>query len=584
VSKRSARLYAWLLALWFLGSMLVACAWQAPHAAERESGESVSPALTPQPASWLAPIDERVWRVLYRRAGWDRRAELDLRAVGDIMLGRSVAQAAERSGFSYPFAQIQALLDGDLALGNLESPLTDRRSPVRPGPYRLPAPPAFAAPLRASGFSVLSLANNHVLDLGPDGLADTVKTLTTTGIMPLGVGPAAAARTAVVLHIRERSLALLSFNDVADPEDRADEGQSWGRAWLDEAALDAVRQARGAADLVVVVVHWGQEYAARPTVRQRDWARKLIGAGADLIVGAHPHVLQPVEALATAGHSGVVAYSLGNFIFDQSFSRTTSIGAVLRVLLDSQGVALVAAAPIEITDGQPRPIALGGTLAQTALRALGAASSRQLQAWSWNGHTAAPVPTPPDTQLAARPDRLAADLRGDGRPVWATLDDQGVVEVRDGAAADAPLIWRNEEPGWRVARIDVGDADNDGRMELLLLLWQLDPQGVLRSHPFLIGWRGGRYRVVWGGGAAAVPIQDAAVGDVDGDGRQELVALEGGRAPGDVGQALSIWRWYGWGFQREWRSTRGRWSRVVLQDVTGDGLPEIVAEIAIDSS
>jgi poly-gamma-glutamate synthesis protein (capsule biosynthesis protein) len=541
--------------------------------------------VTPQPADRLAPIDERIWQVLYRRAGWDEQAAVDLRAVGDIMLGRSVAQATQRSGFSYPFAQVRLLLDGDLALGNLESPLTDRRSPMRPGPYRLPAPPAFAAPLRASGFSVLSLANNHALDLGPDGLADTVKTLTTTGILPLGVGPAAAAaRTAVVLHIHGRSLALLSFNDVADPEDRANEGQGWGRAWLDEAALDAVRQARGAADLVVVVVHWGQEYAAHPTARQRDWARKLIDAGADLIVGAHPHVLQPVEAFTTARHSGVVAYSLGNFIFDQSFSRTTSTGTVLRVLLDSQGVALVAAAPIEIIDGQPRPIALEDTLAQAALRALGAASSRQLQAWSWDGHTAAPVPIPPDTQLAARPDRLAADLRGDGQPVWATLDDQGMVEVRDGAAADAPLIWRNEEPGWRVVRIDIGDADNDGRMELLLLLWQLDPQGVLRSHPFLIGWRGGRYRIVWGGGATAVPIHDAAVGDMDGDGRQELVALEGGRALGDVGDSVSIWRWYGWGFQREWRSAQGRWSSLALQDVTGDGLPEIVAEIAIDAS
>jgi hypothetical protein len=242
-------------------------------------------------------------------------------------------------------------------------------------------------------------------------------------------------------------------------------------------------------------------------------------------------VLQPVEALATAGHSGVVAYSLGNFIFDQAFSHTTRTGTMLRVLLDSQGVVLVAAAPIEIIDGQPRPIALEGTLAQAALRALGAASSRQLQAWSWDGHTAAPVPIPPDTQLAARPDRLAADLRGDGQPVWATLADQGMVEVRDGAAVDAPHIWRNEEPGWRVVRIDVGDAGNDGRMELLLLLWQLDPQGVLRSHPFLIGWRGGRYRGVWGGGAAAVPIQDAAVGDVDGDGRQELVVLEGRARP-----------------------------------------------------
>jgi hypothetical protein len=130
-----------------------------------------------------------------------------------------------------------------------------------------------------------------------------------------------------------------------------------------------------------------------------------------------------------------------------------------------------------------------------------------------------------------------------------------------------------------VTRIDAGDPNNDGRQEFLLLLWQPDPHGVLRSHPFLVGWRGGRYKVVWGGGASAVPIQDAAVGDVDGDGRQELVVLEGGRVPGDIAETVAIWRWYGWGFQREWRSAQGRWSNLALQDVTGDGQPEIVAQI-----
>lgn len=579
MSLRPARRSAQLLALWILGALLVAAAPPLPDVADGGAGSGVLAAPARQRAAGLAPIDAHSWRVLYRRAGWDGRAALDLRAVGDVMLGRAVAQAAQRYGFRYPFARAQTLLDGDLALGNLESPLTDRQSPVRPGPYRLPAPPGFAAPLRAAGFSALSLANNHALDLGPDGLVDAIQALTASHILPLGVGPGAdAARQAVMLRIRGQNIALLGFNDSADPEDRTDEGQGWGRAWLDAAALDAVRQARGNADLVVVVAHWGQEYAAHPTVRQRAWARQLIGAGADLVVGAHPHVLQPLEALTAAGRTGVVAYSLGNFIFDQSFSRATSVGAVLRVLLDDQGVALVAAAPIEIIDGQPRPIALARARAQTALRALGGASGRQLQAWSWDGQTAAPAPIPPATQLVVRPDQLAADLRGDGRPVWATLDDQGVLEVRNGAAPAAPLVWRSDARNWRVTRIDAGDPDNDGRIELFLLLWQADAHGVLRSHPFLIGWRGGRYRVVWGGGATAVPIQDAAVGDVDGDGRQELVVLEGGQAPGDEGETVSVWRWYGWGFQREWRSARGRWSTLALQDVTGDRQPEIVAD------
>ncbi len=134
----------------------------------------------------------------------------------------------------------------------------------------------------------------------------------------------------------------------------------------------------------------------------------------------------------------------------------------------------------------------------------------------------------PDTQIAVRPRRLSVDLRGNGQPLWATLDEDGRVEVRDGEAADAPLVWQNEADSWRVMRIDAGDPNWDGRVELVLLLWKPDAQGVMRSHPFLMGWRGGHYRIIWGGSATQMPIQDLALGDLDGDGRQELAVLEGG--------------------------------------------------------
>jgi poly-gamma-glutamate synthesis protein (capsule biosynthesis protein) len=568
-----------LLLLGCLIAALAACAQQEGGSAWDQGRDRVT---SPPPPTGAPPqIDSRQWQELYRRPGWTGGTTVDLRAVGDVMLGRFVAAAAARRGFDYPFAQARALLNGDLAIGNLESPLTERQAPLRPGPYRLPAPPAFAASLKAAGFSALALANNHALDVGPAGLQDTATALTTIGILPLGAGPDdVTARTPTTIGAAGLRVVLLSFNDVADPEDRPNEGQQWGRAWLDDAALGAVRQARGAADLVVLIVHWGQEYSANPSARQREWARRLIAAGADLIVGAHPHVLQPVETLVAEGRTGVVAYSLGNFIFDQPFSRATSAGVVLRVLLDRQGVALVAAAPVDLADGQPRPVALGSNLGQDVLKALGAATDGALQAWRWDGHTAAPVPVPSGVHLAERPNRRPADLRGDGQPLWATLDDHGLLEVRAGPASDAPVVWRNEAASWRVTRIDVGDPNDDGRIEILLLLWKPDSNGALRSHPFLMGWRGGRYRIIWGGSATATPIQDAAVADLDGDGRQELVVLEGGSAPGDPAEAVSVWHWHGWGFQREWGSEAGRWARLAVQDLEGDGRLEIVAETA----
>ncbi|MBK9709971.1 MAG: CapA family protein [Kouleothrix sp.] len=534
---------------------------------------SPAPTATPIPAD--RQVDQRQWRELYRRPGWDGGAAADLRATGDVMLGRTIAEIAARRGLGYPLGQAQPLLDGDLAVGNLESPLTDRREPLRAGPYRLPAPASLAGRLASAGFDALSLANNHALDVGPDGLRDAAETLRAAGIAPLGVAAGAGAREPTILRAGGLRVALLAFNAVPDPEDQPDEGLGWGRAWLDDDALAAVRQARASADAVVVLAHWGVEYAPEPSARQRDWAARLVAAGADLVLGAHPHVLQPIAPVASGGRAGVVAYSLGNFVFDQAFSRETSSGAVLRVLLDSQGVALVAAAPVEIVAGEPRPLAPDTPAAQEILRPL--AGGSVLSAWSWDGQTAKALDVPPGTRLSERPARVLADLRGDGRPLLATLDGQGLAELHDGNGVGAPVVWRNEDPSWRVTRIDAGDLDDDGRIEVVLLLWEPDAGGQPRSHPFLVGWRGGRYRVVWGGGATAVPIQDLAAGDLDGDGRYELVVLEGGQAPGDSAESVSIWRWGGWSFQREWRSPPGRYGGLALRDLDGDGRPDILA-------
>lgn len=332
-----------------------------------------------------AAIESAQWQICYQRPGWQGEDTVDLRAVGDIMAGRFVARVARARGYTYPLAQIGAsgstpLLLGDVVLGNLESPLTDHPAPLRRGPYRLPAPTDFAEPLAAAGFDLLSLANNHALDAGPDGLQESVRVLTAAGIQPLGAGPdrRAAARP-VWQEVDGLRIAFLAFNEVADPEDEPDEGEHWGRAWLHEDALESVRQASQQGDLVVVLVHWGQEYEARPSEQQRTRASELLAAGADVIIGAHPHVLQPVEIAARGDHTTLTAYSLGNFLFDQPFSAETSTGAVLRLLLDQHGVALAAVAPVAIVQGQTRSLPLHSTEAQRALLSLGICSGGQAE-------------------------------------------------------------------------------------------------------------------------------------------------------------------------------------------------------------
>jgi hypothetical protein len=148
----------------------------------------------------------------------------------------------------------------------------------------------------------------------------------------------------------------------------------------------------------------------------------------------------------------------------------------------------------------------------------------------------------------------SVELTGDGVAELVRLVGQQVVVYQDGVES-----WRGL-PEWRVVDLALGDPNDDGRGELLLALWKPDAQGVLRSHPFIVGYREGAYRILWGGSASPDPIREVELGDVDGDGVPELIVLEE-RAGA---QAVTVWRWHGWGFSLTWRSPPGHFRDLVL--------------------
>lgn len=201
------------------------------------------------------------------------------------------------------------------------------------------------ARLRWAGFDVLGQANNHALDLGSAGLAETTSRLRTAGIATVGAGPdAEAAFQPLIREVDGVRLALLAFNAVPDPG-AARRETGWVRAEWDPArAASAVDAARDRADAVVVSFHWGYEYETRVDPAQRDAARALLQAGADLVVGHHPHVVQAFEV----DGDRCVAYSLGNFVFDQGQGETGR-GLALRAFFD---VRAVQALPVR---AGPRP-------------------------------------------------------------------------------------------------------------------------------------------------------------------------------------------------------------------------------------
>ncbi|MDE3033944.1 MAG: CapA family protein [Acidobacteriota bacterium] len=247
-------------------------------------------------------------------------ASLRLVAVGDILMHQDVKRAAAETpgGFLDLWADLVPLFRGaDVVFGNLETPV----APVsgQPGkPFQFNAPAELPSALRASGFTVLSTANNHAFDQGRKGVAETLARLRQAQLLAVGSGEDRSRAEA--LQIIERNglkVAFLGFTDVFNLNLDRRATEPWVRPLDLESALAAVREARSRADIVVVSIHWGQEDQHQPTKRQRDIARKLVEAGCDLLLGHHPHVLQPLEWMTVNGRPALVAYSLGNFISNQ---------------------------------------------------------------------------------------------------------------------------------------------------------------------------------------------------------------------------------------------------------------------------
>ena len=274
----------------------------------------------------------------------DRR-EYTLLFAGDVMLSRAVgARMESQKDWSLPFQLIAAELHcADLRFCNLESPVSDRGQNLH-HLYSFRADPRAIEGLQTAGFDVVSEANNHACDWGPEALLDTLERLRAAGIRTVGAGQnVLAAHYPLLVNVGNLRIAFLAYVDI-DPKEAAAGVDRPGVAWLDPAqALADIRFARALADLVIVCPHWGVEYALQPTNDQVALAHQMIDAGADLIVGSHPHVVQPREKY----RDHWIAYSLGNFVFDQR-NPATQRGLMLRVTVRDKQIAEVLPIAIKI--------------------------------------------------------------------------------------------------------------------------------------------------------------------------------------------------------------------------------------------
>lgn len=502
--------------------------------------------------------------------------------VGDVMLSRGVAKRIKAHGDNnYPFLKTRDYLKTvDIVFGNLETPIIPGRE-IQKREMSFRADPGVEEALKATGFSIVSLANNHTPNFGDKGLRDTFQYLSKAGISYAGAGlNEQEAYSPAFVEKNGLKFAFLAYGDSAfmPRSYRAGERRP-GIAFLEkERMVSAVKAAKDNADFVIVSMHAGNEYIEEPNRNQVSFARAAIDAGAELVVGHHPHIVQKAEKY----NGKYILYSMGNFVFDQMWSQKTREGLVAKAFFNEEGVSKIEFQATKIEDSaQPR--LLEGEQADAILKRLKLPLGKRA-VFSWDR----------EQKALELKDRMAVyrgwlegsfkgeksvttDVDGDSKQERYTLQD-GRLKVERGSS----LIWESPAQWW-VDDFAVIDSTGDGVTDINFSVWKAGSFGSskpfwteendqsVKNHFFVFDLIGGKIKAVWQSSNLDNPNTEFAFADVDNDGMQELVMLEGSYTDTGSSEAHSIvvWRWNTWGFFNEWRSPVGKFKNLTIEEVNG---------------
>ena len=270
--------------------------------------------------------------------------EFTILFAGDIILDRDVKKKIDEVGggdWRFPFLRIADFSrSAELTMANLEGPVSDRRAKVG-SIYSFRFDPASLEALTYAGIDIVNSANNHIFDYGQQGLLDTITNLTRAGIDYVGIGlNFEQTHQGITKNIKGTKITFLGYTDLVSKQLSATPTAA-GISFLDKEQMTKdIQAAKANSDIVIINVHKGDEYHTSHNAEQEMMYKAAIDAGADLVVGHHPHVAQEVEQY----RDGWIAYSLGNFVFDQGFSEETMRGLFLKVTVRNKKI--VAAEPI----------------------------------------------------------------------------------------------------------------------------------------------------------------------------------------------------------------------------------------------
>lgn len=258
-------------------------------------------------------------------------------ATGDIIPARYINfQTVKRNDFNWPYElTFEVLKNADLTFANLESPLITNCPVVTDGMVFCGDKKNIEG-LKFAGIDIINLANNHFGNWGQKGVDETIKSLNENGISYTGInGPE-------FKEIKGTKFAFLGYNNVGN--------ESLISSAEENKISKEISEAKRQADVIIVAFHWGTEYTSSPNQRQKDLAHLAIDSGADLIIGNHPHWIQPVEIYK----GKIIAYAHGNFVFDQFWSQKTMEGVVGKYTFYKNKLIDVEFLPVQIDNfGQP---------------------------------------------------------------------------------------------------------------------------------------------------------------------------------------------------------------------------------------
>ncbi len=325
--------------LWIaLLSMIVftACKEQPQGIQPNDAGQNQSPVITAAPTASPSPTPEPSYT-----------QQATLVAVGDVMMHSpqipaGYDKATQTYNYDAFFSEVKAILSlGDWAVANLETPLAGKEAGYSGYP-QFNAPAELADALKNAGFNIITTANNHSLDRREPGVIKTLEHLHAKGLIPVGtaISPTDADKITIVTK-NEISMAIMAYtygtNGIPIPE-----GKDYLVSLIDEEKMirDIARAREQGVDLVTIALHFGLEYQRQPNEQQKQLVDHLIQAGADIILGSHPHVVQPYQFIDTMGNDGLmkrglVIYSMGNFISNQT-SGFKDYGVIFKVQITKQ--------------------------------------------------------------------------------------------------------------------------------------------------------------------------------------------------------------------------------------------------------